>query len=96
MFLAEGVATGVDPKFYKGHRHALIVILKQAGDFDPDFDRARSVAEQDGWSDVVIDQAASVDLEAQPDPEYQEAIQHAYASAARDGFHVLRFTDPIN
>ena len=95
MFMAEGTATGIDPKFQAGNRHALIVLLKQDKGDEPDIVRALLVAERDGWSKLEIEEAAVVDLEAEPDPEFREALALAYESTIRDGFHVLRFTDPI-
>lgn len=93
LFYSEGEADGSDPEYQRGNRHALLVFLRQDRDTEPDFETAQGVAEANGWVNVVIEEAAAINVSTLSDVE--EVVQEAYYSALQEGYHVIRFSDPV-
>ena len=75
-----------------GEQHAIIVFLRQPRGSEADFEGASTVARDNGWKDVDLERAGT--LEGEPLSSDPDEIE-CYQSALEYGHAIMVFSDPI-
>ncbi len=92
LFSGDGIATRLNRECYPtGERHLLFIFLVQV-DPDPDFDKAKRLAREDGWDQVFL-----LDAEvATPERSARDAhLVAAYEHAIEKGHAIVAIHDPL-